>query len=45
MKPLKPWLAFSQQLEVLQERGLQVEDRAAALDYLGFGEQWNSEPT
>ena len=34
MKPLKPWLAFSQQLEVLQERGLQVEDRAAALDYL-----------
>ena len=34
MKPLKPWLAFAQQLEVLQERGLQVEDRAAALDYL-----------
>lgn len=34
MKPLKPWLAFAQQLDVLQARGLEVEDRAAALDYL-----------
>lgn len=34
MKPLKPWLSFSEQLELLRERGLQVEDRAAALDYL-----------
>lgn len=34
MKPLKPWLSFSQQLELLQRRGLEVEDRAAALDYL-----------
>ena len=34
MKPLKPWLAFSDQLELLQERGLQVDDCAAALDYL-----------
>lgn len=34
MKPLKPWLSFAQQLDVLQARGLLVEDRAAALDYL-----------
>ena len=34
MKPLKPWLAFTEQLDVLQARGLEVEDRAAALDYL-----------
>ena len=34
MKPLKPWLAFAQQLDVLQARCLEVEDRAAALDYL-----------
>ena len=34
MKPLKPWLAFASQLETLQTRGLQVEDHAAALDYL-----------
>ena len=34
MKPLKPWLAFADQLELLQARGLQVDDRAAALDYL-----------
>lgn len=34
MKPLKPWLSFSDQLEQLRERGLQVEDRAAALGYL-----------
>ena len=34
MKPLKPWLSFAHQLELLQARGLEVEDRAAALDYL-----------
>ena len=34
MKPLKPWLSFHDQLQQLQARGLQVEDRAAALDYL-----------
>ena len=34
MKPLKPWLSFSDQLEQLRERGLQVEDRTAALGYL-----------
>lgn len=34
MKPLKPWLSFSDQLEQLRERGLEVENRAAALDYL-----------
>src|SRR5574344_342268 len=34
MKPLKPWLAFTEQLDVLQARGLEVENRAAALDYL-----------
>ena len=34
MKELKPWVSFAQQLELLQARGLEVEDRAAALDYL-----------
>ena len=34
LKPLKPWLAFASQLDMLQARGLEVEDRAAALDYL-----------
>lgn len=34
MKPLKPWLSFADQLQLLQDRGLQVEDTAAALDYL-----------
>lgn len=34
LKPLKPWLSFSDQLEQLRERGLQVEDSIAALDYL-----------
>lgn len=34
MKPLKPWLSVAQQLELLETRGLEVEDRAAALDYL-----------
>jgi abortive infection bacteriophage resistance protein len=34
MKPLKPWCSFSDQLQQLQARGLQVDDSAAALDYL-----------
>lgn len=34
MKPLKPWLSFSDQLKQLHERGLEVENRTAALDYL-----------
>ena len=34
MKPLKPWCSFSDQLQQLQARGLHVDDRAAALDYL-----------
>lgn len=34
MKPLKPWLSFADQLQQLQDRGLQVDNPAAALDYL-----------
>lgn len=34
MKALKPWLSFSDQLQQLRARGLEVEDPAAALDYL-----------
>lgn len=34
MKPLKPWRSFADQLRQLQDRGLQVENPAAALDYL-----------
>lgn len=34
MKPLKPWMAFDDQLQQLQQRGLQVEDEAAAQSYL-----------
>lgn len=34
MRPLKRWLSFTDQLELLQARGLYVDDRAAALDYL-----------
>lgn len=34
MKPLKPWRSFENQLQQLQDRGLRVENRAAALDYL-----------
>ena len=34
MKPLKPWRSFEDQLQQLQDRGLQVENRAVALDYL-----------
>lgn len=30
----KPWKSFSEQLELLKERGLQVDNEAAALDYL-----------
>ena len=40
MKPLKPWLSFADQLQQLQDRGLQVDKPAAALDYLerlGYG--------
>lgn len=34
MKPLKPWRALADQLTLLRERGLEVDDQAAALDYL-----------
>ncbi len=34
VKPLKPWLSFADQLQRLQERGLRVDNPAAALDYL-----------
>ena len=34
MKPLKRWMSFSDQLQQLQTRGLHVDDRAAALEYL-----------
>ncbi|MND38171.1 Abi-like protein [compost metagenome] len=34
MKPLKPWRSFADQLQQLQDRGLQVDNPAAALDYL-----------
>lgn len=34
MKPLKPWLSFANQLQQLQNRGLQVDNPDAALDYL-----------
>lgn len=34
MKPLKPWRAFAEQLQQLQDRGLRVDNPAAALDYL-----------
>lgn len=34
MKPLKPWRSFTDQLQQLQDRGLQVDNPAAALDYL-----------
>lgn len=34
MKPLKPWRSFADQLQQLQDRGLQVDSLAAALDYL-----------
>lgn len=34
MKPLKPWRSFADQLQLLQDRGLHVDNPAAALDYL-----------
>lgn len=34
MKSLKPWRSFEDQLQQLQKRGMQVENHAAALDYL-----------
>ena len=34
MTPLKPWRSFANQLQQLQDRGLQVDSPAAALDYL-----------
>lgn len=34
MKSLKPWLSFADQLRQLEARGLQVEQPAAAIDYL-----------
>lgn len=34
MTPLKPERSFADQLQQLQDRGLQVENRAAALAYL-----------
>lgn len=35
MTPLKPWCSIADQLGILRSRGLQVENEAAALDYLG----------
>lgn len=34
LKPLKPWMSFADQLAQLEERGMGVEDKAAALEYL-----------
>jgi len=34
MKPLKPWMSFTDQLQQLRTRGLQVDNPTAALDYL-----------
>lgn len=34
MHSVKPWQSFSEQLQVLINRGLQVEDEEAALRYL-----------
>src|SRR5690606_13618172 len=33
-KPIKPWVSFAEQLQQLQNRGLQVNNKAPALDYL-----------
>lgn len=33
-KPLKTWRSFSDQLAQLEQRGMVIDDRAAALDYL-----------
>lgn len=32
--PLKPWMSFADQLAQLEQRGMGVEDRVAALEYL-----------
>ena len=32
--PCKPWLGFDEQLAKLQQRGLSVTDKAAALNYI-----------
>jgi abortive infection bacteriophage resistance protein len=34
LRPLKRWLSITDQLELLQARGLHVDDRVAAMDYL-----------
>jgi len=34
LKPIKPWKSFTDQLDQLQARGLHVDDRVAAMDYL-----------
>lgn len=34
MKPLKPWLSLKNQLQQLENRGLQIDNHSAALDYL-----------
>lgn len=34
MKPLKPWLSPTDQLQLLQERGMRVDNPEAALNYL-----------
>jgi len=34
MKSLQPWCSFANQLQQLQGRGSQVDNLAAALDYL-----------
>ncbi|PKO29620.1 MAG: abortive phage resistance protein [Betaproteobacteria bacterium HGW-Betaproteobacteria-9] len=33
-KPLKPWISFADQLAQLEQRGMEVENKVAALDYL-----------
>ena len=32
-KPLKPWRSYEEQLQLLQARGLEVDNPATALDY------------
>lgn len=34
MNPIKPWQSFPEQLEILKNRGLEVDDEEAALSYL-----------
>jgi abortive infection bacteriophage resistance protein len=33
-KPIKPWISFAEQLRQLQDRGLRVDEKTPALDYL-----------